>query len=380
MSTGLYILPSFYPKIGGAHEYNHQMARHLTKLGENITVLTPALPGDDEFDRRCEYPVVRFRSNMGLGGGWRHPIDRGKFLSAILASTLRLRPDYLIYDGYGILSNVSILLALIATRRPLFVVSHHFRDSLREPLRNFILRRATLNIAVSRFTARQLQRRGVRPDRICVSPNALDFERLENFQTLVAPGSNCSSRSRIVLTVSRLTKSKGIHRVIEAMPSIIERVPDAEYVVAGDGPYRDNLVEMAGKSPVRDHIHFLGFVSDHEKLHWYSKCDVFALISEIEGFGVVYLEANAFGKPVVGGNIGGVPEAVVNGETGLLVDINSLEEIADSLVNLLEDPAECHRLGENGRHRVKEEFSWSASAKNSLTAMQDMIAGGDKRK
>ena len=153
MSTGLYILPSFYPKIGGAHEYNHQMARHLTKLGENITVLTPARPGDAEFDRKCEYHVDRFRSNMGMGGGWKHPFDRAKFLTAILRATRQIKPDYIIYDGYMLLSNLSFLLAQAFIRKPVFVISHHFRDGVSYPLHGPLLRWADMNVCVSNFTA-----------------------------------------------------------------------------------------------------------------------------------------------------------------------------------------------------------------------------------
>ena len=135
---------------------------------------------------------------------------------------------------------------------------------------------------------------------------------------------------------------------------------------------------MAASSPARDHIAFLGFLSEEEKLSWYATCNVFALVSDIEGFGVVYLEANAFGKPVVGGNVGGVPEAVVHGETGLLVNIEDSAEIADAIVRLLEDPLEARRLGENGRVRVKEEFQWTASARSLLAVIREALDGKGK--
>ena len=132
--------------------------------------------------------------------------------------------------------------------------------------------------------------------------------------------------SRTVLTVSRLMDRKGIDRVIEAMPAIVRNVPGTRYVVVGDGGDRERVHDLASKSPVRSSITFLGPLTGDKKFECYSRCDVFALPAREDGFPVVIPEANAFGKPVVGGRSGGIPEAITHGENGLLVDPNSVDD------------------------------------------------------
>ena len=157
------------------------------------------------------------------------------------------------------------------------------------------------------------------------------------------------------------------------MPRIVSEAPGTRYVIVGDGSDREYLMRLAAASDVADAITFLGELTDDEKLDCYSRCDVFALPSEREGFGIVYLEANAFGKPVVGGRIGGVPDAVIHGETGLLVDPRSESEVAEAIIRLLENPEEARRLGDNGRRRVENELTWKESARRLLTVIRGVL-------
>ena len=166
---------------------------------------------------------------------------------------------------------------------------------------------------------------------------------------------------------------KGIDRVIEAMPAIVRKVPGTRYVVVGDGGDRERVHNLASRSPVRDSITFLGSLTGDKKFECYSRCDVFALPAREDGFPVVVPEANAFGKPVVGGRSGGIPEAIAHEENGLLVDPDSVDEIAYAITQLLENPEEAHRLGANGRRRVENEFTWKASAAALLSVTRDVL-------
>ena len=161
--------------------------------------------------------------------------------------------------------------------------------------------------------------------------------------------------------------------VIGAMPRIVSEASGTRYVIMGDGPDRDHLMRLAAASPVADAITFLGALSDDEKFECFSRCDVFAMPSEREGFGIAFLEANAFGKPVVGGRIGGVPDAVVHGETGLLVDPRSDSEVAEAIIRLLKNPDEARRLGDNGRRRVENELTWNQSARKFLSVIRGVL-------
>ena len=372
MSSGLFVTMKFKPAIGGVEEHAHQMTRHLNELGERTTVFTPSRPGyadvDKAFDASCGYPVMRFDTKVG-SGEWLTPFFYRRGLIEILRAARRANADYIIANTTGSTLDVSALLASKLTKRPLITITHEpYRSTL--PWRaalDLVLRKASRNVCVSSYTASWVAARGVDPRKICVIPNAVDLREIDSWRARRGSSRRVDAAftdpGPVVLTVARLVRSKGIQRVIAAMPRIVSEVPGTRYVIVGDGGDREHLMRLAAASPVADAITFLGPLTDDEKFDCYSRCDVFALPSEREGFGIVYLEANAFGKPVVGGRIGGVPDAVVHGETGLLVDPRSESEVAEATVRLLNNPDEAHRLGDNGRRRVENELTWKASAR-----------------
>ena len=355
------------------------MVRHLSELGEHITVLTTPQPGGADFDKTYDYSIVRPDSNPGIGGGWKHPLNRSRFLIETIQIASQSNVDYLIYDGSSFIPSGSALLATMLTRKPLFVISHHLGNSRRYDafMKNRMLKSASMNICVSNSTAKEVLARGVDPSSICTVYNGIDFEEIVSFQSRSGRyphvDAGFPTRGPVLLSVSRLVMPKGIHRVIEAMPRILSEVPGTQYVVVGDGPCREHLSRLAQASPAAQNITFLGALTDEEKFECYRRCHVFALPSELEGFGVVFLEANAFGKPVVGGRIGGVPEAVVHGETGLLVNPHNAGDISEAIIRLLKHPEEAFRLGENGRHRVRNQFGWKESASKFLSVVRDVL-------
>ena len=146
---------------------------------------------------------------------------------------------------------------------------------------------------------------------------------------------------------------------------MIGRYPNLRYVLVGYGPYREDLERAASELGIASHVLFAGKVPHEELLDYFAVSDVFVMPShvneaqcDVEGFGIVFLEANACGKPVVGGRSGGIPDAIVEGETGLLVDPLSPQAVADALGRLLDDPALARRLGEQGRTRALQDFAW----------------------
>jgi phosphatidylinositol alpha-1,6-mannosyltransferase len=152
-------------------------------------------------------------------------------------------------------------------------------------------------------------------------------------------------------------------------------------VLAGPGPLLDELLDLARECGVSDKVIMTGRVSDSELSALYDLCVVFAMPNrelpdgDTEGFGTVFLEANAHGKPVVGGRAGGVSDAILDGQTGIMVDGQNTDEIAAAIINLLGDPELARRLGENGRERVLREFSPAKAAGRVLAFSQEIIKG-----
>jgi phosphatidylinositol alpha-1,6-mannosyltransferase len=257
-----------------------------------------------------------------------------------------------------------------------FIVWSHGNDLSRPqryPFAKFFLSRvlagAHLVVANSQSTKGELLALGTRPDKIRVLNPPVDTQR---FRPDIAPSTIVQKHGleskRVILTVARLVRVKGIDRVIQALSMVLEAVPNAVYLVVGDGPLRAELEHLAEALGMREHIIFAGAI-DHlsdDLPRYYAACDVFVLVSrplpqgrETERFGMVYLEAGACGKPVIGGKGGGTSEAIEDGGTGLLVNPLDTKEIADTIVRVLEDGELARRLGENGRNRAAKQPDWS---------------------
>ncbi|MDP9805694.1 phosphatidylinositol alpha-1,6-mannosyltransferase [Trueperella bonasi] len=170
----------------------------------------------------------------------------------------------------------------------------------------------------------------------------------------------------VVVCISRLVERKGQDRLIQAWPSVVANYPEAKLVIVGKGPYGETLREMARNSPVSSAIVFTGEVPYSELAAHYSLGDVFAMPVrtrgnglDIEGLGIVYLEAYAAGLPVIAGNSGGAPEAVRNGETGLVINGNYVPAVVGAVNYFLSDPDRAKAMGEAGRTWVDEKWRWS---------------------
>lgn len=173
----------------------------------------------------------------------------------------------------------------------------------------------------------------------------------------------------VVVCVSRLVPRKGQDTLILALPAILAAVPDAVLLIVGGGPYADELRKLAAETGVQDSVRFTGPVPWEELPAHYGAGDVFAMPCrtrrgglDVEGLGIVYLEASATGLPVVAGDSGGAPDAVLDGESGWVVRGGSAEESAERIVALLGDAELRQRMGERGRAWVEEKWRWDLLA------------------
>ena len=169
----------------------------------------------------------------------------------------------------------------------------------------------------------------------------------------------------VIISVGRLVHRKGQDKLIAALPAIKSAVPNVHLVLVGVGPYQDYLEKLALKLNVSDCVTFIGRINYAELPKYLCLGDIFAMPSrsrffglEVEGLGIVYLEASACGLPVVGGKSGGAPDAVLVGETGVVVDGTNSSEIAEACIDLLNNPELCALMGANGRSWIIENWRW----------------------
>ncbi len=296
-----------------------------------------------QLDRRyVPSAAIRFR------GFERH---KARFALAFLRETWS-RPDLVI------LGHVNLLpLALVLRRSsPHWLIVHGDEAWVRLPaLSRRALGKAQTVLAVSDYTRRRLAaENGLGSERWQVFPNTLDpfFQR----------GAAEPAARPTLLSVSRLKaterESKGVSQVLEALPELLQRFPGMQYVIVGDGDDRAWLEQRAQQLGVCDAVLFTGHVAQDELMRRYAACDVFVLPSNQEGFGIVFLEAMAYGKPVVAARAGGAPEVVVDDETGLLVEHGDREALVATLSELLARPERQHQFGEAGRRRLEANFTF----------------------
>ncbi|MDP2708470.1 MAG: glycosyltransferase family 4 protein [bacterium] len=167
----------------------------------------------------------------------------------------------------------------------------------------------------------------------------------------------------ILLTVGRLVKRKGVDKVIAALPEALKKIPNLIYIILGEGEEAENIKTLIKNYGLKNYAYLISGADDEQRNIWYYLCHIFIMASrniagDYEGFGIVYLEANQAGKPVIAGKSGGVGDAVIDGLNGLLVNPESTGEISQAIIKLALDRGLRERLGHQGKLRAADEFSW----------------------
>ncbi len=251
-------------------------------------------------------------------------------------------------------------------KRPLVVTIHGsdifpFRKGSLKHLLRLVLKSCDACTANSQATASAAQEITDVQQKLAVIPMGVDLNRFHPDE----PG--FATDKPLILSVGRLINWKGVDYLIRAMPLVLEQLPEARLVICGDGPERANLERLASELSLTGNVVFEGSVPNSRLPDYYRTASVFVLPSiviestgETEALGVVLLEAMACGKPVIGSNVGGIPDIIEDGWNGFLVQQKSPEELADRIVRLLSSDELRHRFSENALQTVRERFSWEA--------------------
>lgn len=241
-----------------------------------------------------------------------------------------------------------------------------------------VFRGAEAAIASSRNTAAMLDRFQVPSDKRHVVYPAVDASRFHPaVDGSAVRGRYASPDDVLLLSVGRLQRRKGHDVAIQAVAVLRDALPHLRYVIVGDGEERERLERLTDEHQIRDRVFFAESVGDADLPAYYAASDIFLLPNridngDIEGFGIVFLEASAAGKPTIGGRSGGVPEAVEHGVTGVLVDGANVHEVADAIRTLARAPAVRREMGIAGRARVIDRFTWARAAQ-SMEELQDRL-------
>lgn len=366
MTRILLVTNDFPPRPGGIQSYLEQFAGRLVATGEHqLTVYAPKWKGCDEYDAAAGYRIVRHPGSLMLP---EPTVDR------------RMRALITEENIETVWFGAAAPLALLAQRakeagaaRILASTHGHEVGWSMLPGARSALRRIGDTTDVVTFVSRYTRGRfasafgphsrmehlapGVDPDRFRPDPAA---------RTELRARYGLGERPT-VLCLSRLVPRKGQDMLIKAMPEIRRRVDGARLVIVGGGPYAEQLQRLAAGCGVDQDVLFTRGVPSAELPAHYAMADVFAMPCrtrgyglDVEGLGIVFLEASATGIPVVAGDSGGAPETVKEGQTGHVVDGRSVDEIAAAVSDLLANPDLARKMGEAGRQWIAQEWTWAS--------------------
>ncbi|MBI4426447.1 MAG: glycosyltransferase [Candidatus Kerfeldbacteria bacterium] len=358
----LVITHLFPPPIGGVEQYLEQLVRGLP--GEQLIVVAPPSPGDEDFDRTVPAIVIR----RDLHRGWLTPTWLAH-LPWLIRVIQRHRITRLVFGHYA----GSVGLGMVARwllGRP-YVVGifgldfYAYRTTIvRRVLLRLALRGAEWVVTNSTFTARLVTNFGVPSGKVVVSfpgvnqPPTTPSTDVNQFrQRLGLDG------KKILLTVGRLIKRKGHARIIRALPTILASVPELRYLIVGDGPERPLLERLVRECSLQDVVQFLGAIPNDQRILAYRLADAFIMLPvtsnvEAEGFGIVYLEALSAGVPIIATRSGGVNDIIRHEVNGLALDEQAdASAISQAITRLLTDQALARRLGQQGRQLIANHFS-----------------------
>ena len=229
----------------------------------------------------------------------------------------------------------------------------------------FILNNADLIISNSRFTKSIAVNMGILPDKIEVINLGADTEKFypKHSRKKIYQKYNLKENEKLLLSISHLIPRKGNDMVIKALPKIIQKIPNIKYMIGGLGRNKDSLLALTEELKLSSKVIFSGYIPDDELNDYLNACDIFIMPNrqegfDVEGFGIVFLEANACKKAVIAGNSGGAVDAVLNERTGYLVNPLSTDDISEKTIELLSNDEHRNKIAEAGYERVKAELNW----------------------
>ncbi len=362
MSRTLVVTNDFPPRLGGIQTFLHELARR--RQPDEVVVFTSSWPGAAEFDQAQAFPVHRYRRSVML------PVPSVARRAEALLHAYTC--DTVLFGAAAPLGLLGPRLRAAGARRIIALTHGHEAGWAGVPGGSPLLRRIGDGVDVVTYLGEYTRAKIA----AALSPQAAaSMARLTpgvdaDFFHPSVDGAAIRERHglvgrKVVVCVSRLMPRKGQDVLVETLPALRARVPDAALLLVGGGPYRDHLERLAERVGVRDHVVMTGSVPWAELPAHYAAGDVFAMPCrtrnrglDVEGLGIVYLEASATGLPVLAGDSGGAPDAVLEGVSGHVVAGRDRARVVDRLTELLVDAERAAELGRAGRDWVERSWRW----------------------
>lgn len=373
----LLAVDAYMPWSGGSRIYYDNLYRRLSgQYRLRVTVETSHCEGDQTFDAEFSSEMLTIYRQGTRLPDWkvsRAPLLVRKMLR-IGSATSQLAPAA-IHCGDLFPQAFAGMLVRKLRGVPLLVFVHGDEISqtegrrLQPHLRNAIYRAADSVVVANRFAYERVIDILGSVDRVTMITPGVDMKR---FYPGPRPAWICDQfqvgDDPLLVTVGRLVKKKGHETVLRSLPVLLRKYPHLKYLIVGDGPERGRLEVITSELGLRGSVSFAGNVPNYNVGDFYRAADIFCLVNQedaygdIESFGMVFVEAGACGKPVIGGRSGGTSQSILDGQTGMLCDPENVSQLCELLGVLLSKPEVRRRMGDAGLTRAQREFSWDSRA------------------
>lgn len=352
----------------GGQQQAASLIKHLNALGhENILVSPP----ESELLRRipdklCDKFLLSMRNELDVAAAFK--------LSAIIKSQ---KPD-LIHAHSGRAHTIGLLARMLSLKSIPLIVSRRVDFPIKKGLfSRWKYKKADYYIPISKKIASRLSDYGISPDRMNVVYSGVEPDRFRNVdEGHLREEFSLDPNSIIIGNIAYCDAPKRQRDIIKAAPVVLQKIPKAQFFIVGDGPLREELIALADELGVADHSHFPGFqsnIGDYLKLF-----DIFLMVSEDEGLGSSILDAQYFGLPVIATPVGGIPEIVIDGETGILTPVNNHQRLADNIIDLANSSYKRQQIGELSKQKVFDSYTTKIMSQNIMQIYHDVIQISNK--
>lgn len=369
----LFVSVDFPPVKGGIQNYLYGI---VSNLEPSKTFVLTSNTGDKDknkqFDKLQKFTI--YRTEIASGISFLKQVIK---LIPLLFQIKKIIKQHNIEEiHFGNTLPIGLLVFLLGNRVPTYAylygldISHAKMSPIKSSILKLILNKTKKVITISNYTKSLISSLGIENDKIKIISPGYSKPKIIDSTNNIRELYGISKDKKVVLTVARLHERKGHDKVIKAIELALKEDKEIFYVICGKGPYEETLKQQVKNKQLDHYVLFTGEVSNEELIAWYKEAFVFIMTSrqlgdqgDVEGYGIVFLEANYFGIPVIGGNSGGMPDAIRDGKTGFLVNPLDVNEIADKLISLTTSVELRNVIGREGHKWVISECSWQQRIK-----------------
>ena len=377
----LFITFEFPPQPGGIGTYTYEIAKHLAEFGHDVTMLaySHAIPEQliVDFDKKQPFRTIRFKVNKTKIGKIIHRIFKA-------LQVVRKKRFHLIFISHPHAGIIALFIKWLYNI-PYVMMGHgsefQYNNLFLKWVMVQIFNHSNVILTNSQYTTKLVKESGISNTTIHTIPLGADDKlyNLKNFDQEEIKEKYGFKGRQIILTVGNLSQRKGHRFVIEAIERLKEEFPNILYLIVGRGKKEQEIRALIEQKKLDKYIKMIGFVPLEQLPEYYAMCDIFVLNStiaesgDVEGFGIVLIEANLMGKPVIGTKNCGIEDAIEHNKSGLIVPMDDTEATMQALRLLLNNPQLRIAMGEYGYRRAKEKYTWKKVAYETEKVLKEII-------